>query len=162
MRRKLEIVRSLIHEPKVLFLDEPSAGLDAPTRRTLWDHLATVRRERGTTILLTTHYLAEAEQADRICVIDHGRVVEQGSPAALKAKLTRETLVVDAADRAALVTELAALGLARTGDGPFEFALDGRTVHAVLRSIETPLTLVRTHAPSLEDAYLAIVGRADA
>ena len=162
MRRKLEIVRSLIHQPKVLFLDEPSAGLDAPTRRTLWDHLATVRRERGTTVFLTTHYLEEAEQADRICVIDHGRVVEEGSPAALKAKLTRETLVVDAPDRAALAGELALLGFAAQGDGPFEFALGGRTVHAVLRSIETPLTLVQTHAPSLEDAYLAIVGRADA
>jgi ABC-2 type transport system ATP-binding protein len=162
MRRKLEIVRSLIHKPKVLFLDEPSAGLDAPTRRTLWDHLATVRRERGTTIFLTTHYLEEAEQADRICVIDHGRVAAEGSPAALKADLARETLVIDAVDRAALVAELGRLGLAPAGDGPFEFAHDGRSVHAVLRSIETPLTLVRTHAPSLEDAYLAIVGRADA
>ena len=81
MRRKLEIVRSLMHRPTVLFLDEPTAGLDPPSRRTLWDHLATVRRESGTTIFPTTHYLEEAEQADRICVIDHGRVVAQGSPA---------------------------------------------------------------------------------
>ena len=79
MRRKLEIVRSLIHRPSVLFLDEPTAGLAAPTRRTLWDHLATVRRESGTTIFLTTHSLEEAEQADQICVIDHGRVIAEGT-----------------------------------------------------------------------------------
>jgi len=159
MRRKLEIVRSLMHRPKVLFLDEPTAGLDAPTRRTLWDHLATVRRESGTTIFLTTHYLEEAEQADQICVIDHGHVVAHGSPASLKAELTREYLVVDADDRARLRLELARLGLPHAGDGPFRLSLDGRSTHGTLKAIETPLSVVRTHAPSLEDAYLEIVGK---
>jgi ABC-2 type transport system ATP-binding protein len=159
MRRKLEIVRSLMHRPKVLFLDEPTAGLDAPTRRTLWDHLATVRRESGTTIFLTTHYLEEAEQADQICVIDHGHVVARGSPASLKAELTREYLVVDADDRARLRLELARLGLPHAGDGPFRLSLDGRSTHGTLKAIETPLSVVRTHAPSLEDAYLEIVGK---
>jgi ABC-2 type transport system ATP-binding protein len=159
MRRKLEIVRSLMHRPKVLFLDEPTAGLDAPTRRTLWDHLSTVRRESGTTIFLTTHYLEEAEQADRICVIDHGHVVARGSPASLKAELTREYLVVDADDRARLRLELAHLGLPHAGDGPFRLSLDGRSMHGTLKAIETPLSVVRTHAPSLEDAYLEIVGK---
>jgi len=161
MRRKLEIVRSLIHRPSVLFLDEPTAGLDAPTRRTLWDHLATVRRESGTTIFLTTHYLEEAEQADQICVIDHGRVVARGSPASLKAELTREYLVIDSDDRPRLGEELARLGFPATGDGPFRLSLDGRSTHATLKAIETPLSVVRTHAPSLEDAYLEIVGGAD-
>ena len=161
MRRKLEIVRSLIHSPKVLFLDEPTAGLDAPTRRTLWDHLATVRRESGTTIFLTTHYLEEAEQADQICVIDHGHVVAHGSPAALKADLTREYVVVDADDRARLRLELLRLGFSSAGDGPFRLSLDGRGVHETLKAIETPLSVVRTHAPSLEDAYLQIVGKTD-
>ena len=159
MRRKLEIVRSLMHRPKVLFLDEPTAGLDAPTRRTLWDHLATVRRESGTTIFLTTHYLEEAEQADQICVIDHGHVVAHGSPASLKAELTREYLVVDADDRARLRLELARLGLPHAGDGPFRLSLDGRSMHGTLKAIETPLSVIRTHAPSLEDAYLEIVGK---
>jgi ABC-2 type transport system ATP-binding protein len=159
MRRKLEIVRSLMHRPTVLFLDEPTAGLDSPSRRTLWDHLATVRRESGTTIFLTTHYLEEAEQADRICVIDHGRIVAHGSPASLKAELAREYLIVDADDRARLHLELARLGLPFAGDGPFQLSLDGRSTHAALKAIETPLTVVRTHAPSLEDAYLEIVSR---
>jgi ABC-2 type transport system ATP-binding protein len=162
MRRKLEIVRSLIHRPDVLFLDEPTSGLDSPTRRTLWDHLATVRRESGTTIFLTTHYLEEAEQADHICVIDHGRVVADGTPASLKADLTREWVVVDADDRARLRGELERLGLAATGEGPFSIPVDGPQIHATLRAIETPLTVVRTHAPTLEDAYLEIVSQAEA
>ncbi|MGH2407488.1 MAG: ATP-binding cassette domain-containing protein [Candidatus Limnocylindrales bacterium] len=161
MRRKLEIVRSLMHRPRVLFLDEPTAGLDPPSRRTLWDHLATVRRESGTTIFLTTHYLEEAEQADQICVIDHGRVVASGNPAALKAELTRGSLLVDADDRGHLRLELTRLGLTVQGDGPFRIELAGPAVHATLKAIETPLSLVRTDAPSLEDAYLQIVGKTD-
>jgi ABC-2 type transport system ATP-binding protein len=83
-RRRLEIVRALMHRPRVLFLDEPTAGLDPQSRRSLWAHLATARRELGTTILLTTHYLEEAESADSACVLDHGRIVDRGSPADLK------------------------------------------------------------------------------
>jgi ABC-2 type transport system ATP-binding protein len=161
MVRKLEIVRSLIHRPRVLFLDEPTTGLDAPSRRTLWAHLRDVRREHGTTIVLTSHYLEEAEQADRICVVDAGRIIATGSPASLKADLAREWLVVDAADRACLRDELTRLGLAPSGDGPFRIDVPTAAVHATLRSIETPLTEVRTHAPSLEDAYLEIVSRAE-
>src|SRR5947208_14830045 len=74
MRRKLEIVRSLMHRPKVLFLDEPTAGLDVPSRRTLWEYLVTIRRESETTIFLTTHYLEEAEEADHIRIIDQGKI----------------------------------------------------------------------------------------
>jgi ABC-2 type transport system ATP-binding protein len=161
MLRKLEIVRSLMHRPRVLFLDEPTAGLDAPTRRALWQYLTTVRGQSGTTIFLTTHYLEEAEQADRVCVIDEGRIVAAGTPGQLKAELTREFLVIDAAplDRPALREELARLGAAPHGDGPFRLAIGGARTHSVLRAIATPLTLVRTHAPTLEDAYLEIVGR---
>ena len=161
MRRKLEIVRSLMHSPKVLFLDEPTAGLDPPSRRTLWEHLTNVRRTAGTTIFLTTHYLEEAEQADRICIIDDGRVVAAGTPASLKAELVRGSLVIDADDRGRLRLELARLHLPATGEGPFTLPVDGASTHALLRSIETPLTVVETHSPSLEDAYLEIVARAE-
>jgi ABC-2 type transport system ATP-binding protein len=160
MSRKLEIVRSLIHRPKVLFLDEPTSGLDSPSRRALWSYLDRVRRESNTTILLTTHYLEEAEQADRICIIDRGRVVSYGTPTEIKADLTEEYVLVDTRDRLELRAELGRLGLPYSGDGPFRVELDGRSTHAVLKSIETPLSLVQTHTPSLEDAYLEIVGRA--
>ena len=157
MRRKLEIVRSLMHDPKVLFLDEPTAGLDPPSRRSLWAYLDAVRREHATTIFLTTHYLEEAEQADRICMIDDGRVVAYGTPAAIKAELVDEYLLVDADDRPALLTELTRLELPHSGTGPFRIPLLGRRIHQVLRAIETPLSVVQTHTPSLEDAYFEIV-----
>ena len=162
MRRKLEIVRSLMHDPKVLFLDEPTAGLDPPSRRTLWSYLDTVRREQATTIFLTTHYIEEAEQADKVCFIDGGKVVASGTPGELKAALVDEYIVVDADNRAALEAELTRLGLNHTGGGPFKVPLDASRTHHALRSIETPLTVVRTHAPTLEDAYLEIVEKPDA
>ena len=161
MLRKLEIVRSLVHRPRVLFLDEPTTGLDAPSRRALWSYLRDVRATNATTIVLTSHYLEEAEQADRICVIDAGRVIATGSPSELTSALASEYLLVDAADRAGLRTELAGLGLEPAGDGPFRLAVGTSDAHSVLRRIETPLTVVRTHAPSLEDAYLEIVSRAE-
>jgi ABC-2 type transport system ATP-binding protein len=83
-RRRLEIVRALMHRPAVLFLDEPTAGLDPQSRRSLWAYLRTARSQSGTTVLLTTHYLEEAEAADVACVIVAGRIVDRGSPAELK------------------------------------------------------------------------------
>lgn len=83
-RRRLEIVRALMHQPRVLFLDEPTAGLDPQSRRSLWAYLSQARAELGTTILLTTHYLEEAETADAACVLSRGRIVDRGSPAELK------------------------------------------------------------------------------
>ncbi|TMC71757.1 MAG: ABC transporter ATP-binding protein [Chloroflexi bacterium] len=159
MRRKLEIMRSLLHDPKVLFLDEPTAGLDVPSRRTLWEHLAEVRRASGTTIFLTTHYLEEAEEADRICIIDKGRVVSFGTPNEIKRDLVEDYVLVDAADRSELRDELGRLGYITSGGPPYKLQLDGHSVHSMLRSIETPLTVVKTHTPSLEDAYLEIVSR---
>lgn len=84
MKRKLEIVRSLMHKPKILFLDEPTSGLDPLSRATLWEYLQKVRKEEHTTIFLTTHYLEEAEDADRVCIVDHGKVVALGSPKKLR------------------------------------------------------------------------------
>ena len=159
MRRKLEIMRGLLHDPRVLFLDEPTAGLDVPSRRTLWEHLTNVRRTSGTTIFLTTHYLEEAEQADRVCILDHGKVVSYGTPDDIKRDLVEEYVLVDAQDRSGLRDELARLGHVASAAPPFKVQLNGHSVHSLLRSIETPLTLVKTHTPSLEDAYLEIVGR---
>src|SRR5438094_4102890 len=159
LRRNLEIMRSLLHRPKVLFLDEPTAGLDVPSRRTLWEHLAEVRRTSGTTIFLTTHYLEEAEEADRICIIDKGKVVSFGTPDDIKRDLVEEYVLVDATDRSALRDELARLGYETSGGAPFKVQLDGHSVHSMLRSLETPLSVVKTHTPRLEDAYLEILSR---
>jgi ABC-2 type transport system ATP-binding protein len=159
MKRKLEIVRSLMHRPRVLFLDEPTAGLDAPSRRALWDYLREVRSETRATVFLTTHYLDEAEDADRICILDKGKIVAEGTPAGVKQDLTHEYLVVDAADRDALRRELLARNVPHRETPLFEIPLDHVGAHALLKSIDTPLTTVRTVAPSLEDAYIKVLAR---
>jgi ABC-2 type transport system ATP-binding protein len=92
MKRKLEIVRALMHQPRVLFLDEPTAGLDPESRRNLWVYLQQIRADRGTTIFLTTHYLQEAETADAVCVLSKGRIIERGSPSELKTRHAQPTL----------------------------------------------------------------------
>ena len=159
MQRKLEIVRSLMHHPKVLFLDEPTAGLDPASRRTLWEHLNVVRQESETTLFLTTHYIEEAEQADHIAIFNQGRIVSLGTPGVLKAELVREFLILDAAaaDQASLRGELSGLGLTFDPVFPVKITLNGHSVQQIVKEIDTPLTTVRTESPSLEEAYLEIV-----
>lgn len=161
MKRKLEIIRSLIHKPQVLFLDEPTSGLDPLSRRSLWEYLTQVRMERRTTIFLTTHYLEEAEQADTICILNHGTLVLQGTPAHVKAQLAEHFLLIDAADRGALRQELTRRGVPFTETPLFKIALDGESPHHLLKMIDTPLTTVKIHTPTVEDAYLAILEKHD-
>jgi ABC-2 type transport system ATP-binding protein len=92
MRRKLEIVRALMHQPRVLFLDEPTAGLDPESRRGLWSYLAQTRAQSATTVFFTTHYLEEAEGADTVCVLARGKIIERGRPAELKERHASKTL----------------------------------------------------------------------
>jgi ABC-type multidrug transport system ATPase subunit len=108
------------------------------------------------TVFLTTHYLDEAEQSDDVRTIKGRRVVVAGTPAALKAQLLRPYLVVDAADRGRLAAELRGLGVAFEEGPRLRVELDGRGVHELLRAVQTPLTHVQTHDPTLEDASLAI------
>lgn len=157
MKRKLEILRSLLHQPRVLFLDEPTAGLDPSSRRNLWDYLRLVRQEHGTTVFLTTHYLEEAEQAESICMMNKGKIVACGTPTQIKAELIEEYLLIDADNRAALRDELTRLHLPFTETPQFRLPLKAEAIHATLKAIETPLTYVQTHTPTLEDAYLEIV-----
>jgi ABC-2 type transport system ATP-binding protein len=159
MKRKLEIVRSLIHQPQVLFLDEPTTGLDPASRRNLWQYIKRVREESGTTVFLTTHYLEEAEDADTICVINHGRVVSLGTPRQVKGDLIEDYVLLDADDRSALRAELEALGVESGGGAPFKIEVGESEIHGLLRSINTPLNYVRTHTPTLEEAYLEILAR---
>jgi ABC-2 type transport system ATP-binding protein len=157
MQRKLEIVRSLLHQPKILFLDEPTAGFDPQSRRNLWDYLRIIRAENGVTLFLTTHYLEEAEQVDNVCVINTGQIVSLGTPADVKAQLVQDYLLIDAASREQLRAELCRKNIAFTETPLFRIEAEGGGVQDVLRQIETPLTVVQTHTPSLEDAYLELV-----
>ncbi len=159
MKRKLEIIRSLMHRPSVLFLDEPTSGLDPVSRRGLWRYLREVRNQDGTTVFLTTHYLEEAEEADRVCVIDHGRIATLGTPDELKHRLLERAVVVDAEDRAALERELRTLGLDPIADpdGRLRVVYASSTAQDVIGRIRTPLTSLRIHEPSLEEAYVALL-----
>jgi len=159
MKRKLEIIRSLMHRPSVLFLDEPTSGLDPVSRQGLWRYLRNVRNQAGTTVFLTTHYLEEAEEADRVCVIDHGTIATLGTPDELKHRLLERAVVVDAADRAALAGELRALGLdpVPDPDGRLRVPYATTTAQDVIGRIRTPLTSLRIHEPSLEEAYVALL-----
>jgi ABC-2 type transport system ATP-binding protein len=159
MKRKLEIIRSLMHRPGVLFLDEPTSGLDPVSRRGLWDYLRQVRNTDGTTVFLTTHYLEEAEEADRVCVIDHGRIAVIGTPDELKRKLLDRSVLVDAADRPALVAELTRKGMRPLEDpgGLLRVPYDTATAQELIARIETPLSVLRVHEPSLEEAYVELL-----
>ncbi|GBR77432.1 ABC-2 type transport system ATP-binding protein [Candidatus Termititenax dinenymphae] len=92
-QRKLEILRSLMHTPDILFLDEPTQGLDAVSRRALWEYIDTVRKKQGTTIFLTTHYIDEAEKVDRLSVINYGKIAFTGTPKQLKAVLPQQPVM---------------------------------------------------------------------
>jgi ABC-2 type transport system ATP-binding protein len=161
MRRKLEIIRSLMHHPKILFLDEPTSGLDAQSRRALWQYLEQVREDSGTTFCLTTHYLEEAEQVDRVCIISKGQVVAYGTPSEVKANLIDEYLLIDAENRLQLRAELETRGIRFLETPLFKIGINGSSAHELLKAIQTPLTVIQTHLPTLEDAYLAIVGHDD-
>jgi ABC-2 type transport system ATP-binding protein len=92
MKRRLEIARALLHEPAVLFLDEPTVGLDPQTRRAVWSHLHDLREQTGMTLFFSTHYMGEAEDADRVSIVDHGRVIAAGRPDGIRDRLGAETL----------------------------------------------------------------------
>ncbi len=160
MRRKLEIIRSLLHKPRVLFLDEPTAGLDPVSRRNLWEYLGKVRYESGTTIFLTTHYLEEAEEADKICMINQGRILSFGSPQQVKANLIEHYLLIDAENRGQLRAELKRRGIEFSETPLFKISLTESSAQQIIKAIDTPLTLVKTHIPTLEDAYLEIMEHA--
>jgi ABC-2 type transport system ATP-binding protein len=153
MQRKLEIIRSLIHTPDVLFLDEPTQGLDAVSRRSLWEYINDTRHRYGTTIFLTTHYIDEAENADTVCIINHGKIAACSSPEEIKRNFLRQELILDAEDRVALIDELSALG--------FPFTINEhvivpyrKTAQEVISQLQTRLSVLKIYEPSLEDAYV--------
>lgn len=158
MKRKLEIIRSLIHQPKVLFLDEPTTGLDPISRQNLWQYLQDIRQKEQITVFLTTHYLEEAEASDYICIMNHGQIVAKGTPTEIKNQLLDTYVEVDAKSRPKLETELTKLKLPVVGSGPFKIDIaKNRPAQKIIQQIQTPLTHLEIHDPSLEDAYIEIV-----
>ncbi|MER7580183.1 ATP-binding cassette domain-containing protein [Kitasatospora sp. NPDC097691] len=163
MRRRLEIARGLLNTPQVLFLDEPTTGLDPQTRVAVWEHLRRIRREWNTSVFLTTHHLEEAEYCDRIAIIDHGRIVAQGTPAELKAVVSDDTVLLRTGDDAAAATAVRErFGLtAEAGpDGVLVRVADGASfVPRFCTEIEVPVHSVSVKPPSLDDVFLHYTGR---
>lgn len=159
MKRKLEIIRSLMHNPKVLFLDEPTLGLDPISRKNLWEYLRFIRSKETITIFLTTHYLEEAEEADHLCIINEGKIVSYGTPTQIKSDLIQEYLILDSHKKADLREELSKKKIAFKENGVFKLNIRTDDIARIIKSIRTPLSVVRTHNPTLEEAYIEIVER---
>jgi ABC-2 type transport system ATP-binding protein len=157
MKRKLEIIRGLMHHPKVLFLDEPTVGLDPISRRSLWEYIQDVRKKQNTTIFLTTHYLDEVEGCDHIAIVDHGKIISFGTPENIKKDLVKGYVLIDAHPREALIKELKSLKIPYKEDKGIIVSLEDYNPQKLIQSIKTPLTVLKTHTPSFEDAYLEIV-----
>lgn len=160
MKRKLEIIRSLMHNPKVLFLDEPTTGLDPVSRKNLWQYLMQVREREHTTIFLTTHYLEEAEEADEVAIINGGKIVAEGAPDQIKKDLVEEYLLLDADKRDQLLAELNKQNVQTTEvKNGIKVRLNGHSAQDIIKGIDTKLTTLRVHTPTLEEAYLEIINR---
>lgn len=159
MQRKLEIIRSLMHTPAVLFLDEPTQGLDAVSRRSLWEYINNVRKEYGTTIFLTTHYIDEAEHVDKVCIINKGQIASYCSPEEMKKSLLRKEIILDAEDRISLTSELSELGLLHKKDTHIIVPCQNRTPQEIISKLKTKLTVLEIKEPSLEDAYVDYINK---
>lgn len=172
MQRKLDVAMGLVHRPTVLFLDEPTTGLDPEARADLWDEIVRLARHDGLTILMTTHYLEEADRlARRLAIVDHGRIVAEGTPDQLKAELRGDAINVELREPTA--GQRAAATLAGL-QGLHETILDGAllraradraasAVPAVLAALDAagiPVATVTVARPSLDDVYLRHTGRA--
>ena len=169
MKRRLDLASALVHQPQILFLDEPTEGLDPASRLTLWQEVERLNRELGVTVLLTTHYLEEADRlADRLVIVDRGRIVTDGTPTALKAAIGGDvvTVSVDAAHRDEATAALRRLDglqeIRSDATGLTLFVEDGSTFVAdVIRSLDAaaiPIGSVAVARPSLDEVFLRATG----
>ncbi|MDA8271173.1 MAG: ATP-binding cassette domain-containing protein [Actinomycetota bacterium] len=162
MARRLEIARGMLHTPAVLFLDEPTIGLDPQTRALMWEDVLRLRSEEGVTIFLTTHYMDEAEYADRIAIIDNGSIVALDSPDELKKMVGSDTVELSTAD-----DKLAGSNLEQAGykvsvgeQSVVAFVENGEEqVTAIISTAGVPIRSVKVHRPDLDDVFLHFTGR---
>ena len=164
MKRRLEIARGLIHHPRVLFLDEPTLGLDPQTRRYIWDYVKDIRRRENLTIFLTTHYMDEAEHCDRIAVIDHGEIVAMDTTDRLKDGVGGDVVTLRTADNDEAVAELTERwSLApQVQDGLVTFSVPRgeEFLPEFVRGFRSGLLSIGVRRPTLDDVFIKLTGRA--
>jgi len=162
MRRRLEIARGLLHSPRVLFLDEPTIGLDPQSRASVWDYIGALRRREDITVFLTTHYMDEAEHCNRIAIIDSGRIVALDTPEALKAGVGKDRVQITTSDDEAAIAALRGRFGIEAGmhSGEVTFAVpDGeRFVPRLFAELGVPIHTVSVARPTLDDVFLAHTG----
>ncbi|HLQ61186.1 MAG TPA: ATP-binding cassette domain-containing protein [Candidatus Acidoferrales bacterium] len=162
MKRRLEIARGLLHHPRVLFLDEPTLGLDPQTRRHIWNYLHELRRQEHLTIFMTTHYMDEAENCGRIAIIDHGRIVALDTPDGLKDAVGGDLVTLSSPDNAAAAAEVRDRYQVETviqdGEVRFHVAAGEAFLPDFVRSFSQRLLSVGLRRPTLEDVFLTLTG----
>jgi ABC-2 type transport system ATP-binding protein len=162
MRRRLEIARGLMHSPRVLFLDEPTVGLDPQTRSSIWRYIRELKDAEDITIFLTTHYMDEAEYCDRIAIMDHGAIIAEDTPEALKASIGKDRVQIVTDDSDAAIRALKEqFDLAATiAEGAVTFAVEHGEAFVPRLFAEFPLRInaVNVARPTLDDVFMSYTG----
>lgn len=163
MKRRLEIARGLLHYPKVLFLDEPTIGLDPQTRSHMWDYIMKLRKQENITIFLTTHYMDEAEYCDRIVVMDHGKIIALDTPENLKRMIGGDVIQLKTDDNTTAQTEIKEkFNLESTvKDGDLMITKEGgdQFIPILFKELSVPIQSVNIRKPTLNDVFLKLTGR---
>jgi ABC-2 type transport system ATP-binding protein len=162
MRRRLEIARGLMHSPRVLFLDEPTIGLDPQTRRSIWSYIRELKEREEITIFMTTHYMDEAEWCDRIAIMDNGEIVALDSPDALKAGVGTDRVTIHTDDNEAAIEALGRQFAieAQTSEGAVTFGVPAgeEFVPRLFAEFEMPIRSVSVSRPTLDDVFMSYTG----
>ena len=162
MRRRLEIARGMMHSPRVLFLDEPTIGLDPQTRRSIWTYIAELKEREEITIFMTTHYMDEAEWCDRIAIMDNGEIVALDDPDTLKAQVGTDRVMIHTVDDDAAIAALRErFGIdARMAEGAVTFGVPGgeEFVPRLFAELAVPIKAVSVSRPTLDDVFMSYTG----
>ncbi len=163
MKRRLELARGLLHYPKVLFLDEPTLGLDPQTRNRLWEYILKLKKQEGTTVFLTTHYMDEATNADCIAIIDHGKIVALDTPENLKQLVGKDIISVKTDDDPSATEEIRhryQIEARHDGDGITFEVTNGETfIPNFIKEFGTKILSISLRRPTLDDVFLKLTGR---
>lgn len=157
-KRRADIARALLHNPAVLFLDEPTAGLDPQSREQIWSAIGQLRQDLGTTVFLTTHYMEETERAQRVCIIEQGEIVAEGTPAELRAQHSSSILTVRTDQPARVLAEVSRRGLVAVQSGSdIRISVDSATTARDLLAV-LPITDFEFRHGTMDDVFLAVTG----